>query len=299
MSRPEQLRLPDELMSAAPIPFGKAQKPAGAKRRTTARILKAAAWCLALFVICVAAFRVMSNAMVSRRFLVAPGDIKIEGNHFVSREEVLVALGFPNSHGGGTVSMFRVNLALLRARLEAIPWDASAAITRIFPNHLLISIKERAPVAFAAIGGQLELVDRDGVLLRPPTGVNFDFPVLDGLNQPGSAAARAAQIQPYLGFMASTHDEAARSGWIIAEVNVGDASDLRALLVQGPETVVADFGDTDYLERFKNFAMLAPQVLASYPRVESIDLRYRGEVVVDPASALAISPVNQKANQAQ
>ncbi|MGH9469821.1 MAG: hypothetical protein ACRD1N_05695, partial [Terriglobia bacterium] len=50
------------------------------------------------------------------------------------------------------------------------------------------------------------------------------------------------------------------------------------------------FGDQDFAERFKNFVTLAPQVLASYPRVDSMDLRYHGEVVVDPVAAAIPGP---------
>ncbi|MGH9469849.1 MAG: cell division protein FtsQ/DivIB [Terriglobia bacterium] len=290
MSVPEQLRLPDELMSARPIPFGKAQKPAGARRRAAPRFLKAALWGVLLLALVGIACHAGLKAASSRRFFIAPGDIAIQGNRFVTREEVSGALRLDGVRAGRAVSIFGVNLPALRTRLEEIPWDESAAVTRVFPDRLLIRIKERTAVAFATVNGHLELVDRDGVFLQPPAGISFDFPVVDGLDQSESPSQREAQIELYLDFINTTRDEAARSGWIISEVNLRDSGDLQALLVQGNETVLAHFGDKDFAERFKNFVTLAPQVLASYPRVDSMDLRYHGEVVVDPVAAAIQGP---------
>jgi cell division protein FtsQ len=123
------------------------------------------------------------NAASSPRFLFRPGQsIRLSGNHVVSRDQVLEALGFSSLESGSQLNLFRLNLAAERQRLDEIPWIKSAAITRIFPNHLAIGIAERTPVAFVNIAGQIQLVDRDGAFLRMPSKASFDFPVLDGLD---------------------------------------------------------------------------------------------------------------------
>lgn len=286
MSLPEQLRLPDELLAENVLPFRRAQKPEMARRGGMGRtrfLLKVAVWSFLLLLVGGATYKVSLRVSSSRRFLFNPErNVTVEGNRYVSREELFNALGFGDLQAGQELTLFKVNLLLERKRLEAIAWVESAAIARIFPNRLLVQVEERTPVAFANVGGRLELVDKDGVLLQMPAKASFDFPVVDGLDPSESAAQRAALIAPYLELIKETSDESAPSGWIFSEVDVSDPNDLLALMVQGQATILVHFGNQNFKRRFKVFATLAPQVLASYDRVNSMDLRYHNEVVVDP-----------------
>lgn len=301
MSLPEQLRLPDELLAENVLPFRKVQKPATARRGGSGMVrllLKVVVWGVVLLLVSGAAWKVALRAASSRRFLFNPDrNVTVEGNHYVSREELFSALGFDNPEAGREANLFRVNLPVERKRLEAIPWVESAAVARVFPNRLLVRVAERTPVAFANVGGRLELVDKEGVFLQMPAKASFDFPVVDGLEPSESATQRAALIGPYLELIEETRGEAMRAGWIFSEVDLSDANDLRALMVQGEETILVHFGNQNFERRFKAFATLAPQVLASYPRINSMDLRYHNEVVVDPFT-VAASEVSEKGKKA-
>src|SRR5579863_8288919 len=67
-------------------------------------------------------------------------------------------------------SIFQIPLAERRRRLLAVDWVNSAAISRVWPSHMVVNVTERTPVAFAKlpIGGSVRyrfaLIDRDGVL---------------------------------------------------------------------------------------------------------------------------------------
>lgn len=58
-----------------------------------------------------------------------------------------------------------VDLALVRSRLESVPWVRKATVQRRLPNSLRIVIEEREPVALWQRQQRLLLVDRDGVVL--------------------------------------------------------------------------------------------------------------------------------------
>jgi cell division protein FtsQ len=233
-----------------------------------------------------AAYAFMDYAVDSPRFVLRTADkVVVVGNRFVTREEVLNALGLPvvgRRHHG--LNVFRVSLAAKRRQVELIPWVRSAALTRIFPDCLMVHVLERTPVAFVNMGGHVGLVDGEGVLLDKPENASFDFPVLAGLGNAANSEERRARLGVYQEFIRAL-ENAPRSGWLISEVDLSDADDLRALLVQGRETIQVHFGHQDFLERFHNFLALMPELRKSDARIDSVDLRFRNQVVVSPEAA--------------
>ncbi len=290
MNSPEQIPLLDEVVAEELSPDRQKRRVAGARRGRTglgARFLKAATFGILIpLFLAWGVYRIARWAVASERLVFQPDrDLVVTGNHYVTRDDLLTALGFSDSAVEPPFSIFRLNLVAEQKRVQSIPWIKSATIVRIFPDRLIVNVKERTPLAFAQVNGRLELVDEDGVFLPVPEKASFDFPVLSGLDSVTSPDQRKALLIPYSDFMNQTHDAVARSGWLISEANLSDPNDLRVLLVEGSETVLVHFGHQDFERRFKTFATLAPKVLATNPRIDSIDLRYRNEVVVDPFEA--------------
>jgi cell division protein FtsQ len=125
------------------------------------------------------------------------------------------------------------------------------------------------------------LVDREGVLLEKPEGAFFDFPVLKGLEARGGLAEPNSRILLYLEFNRQLA-EAPRSGWLISELDLADPDDLKALLVQGQDTIQVNFGRKDFLDRFHNFLALLPELRKMNSKIDSVDLRFRNQLVVRP-----------------
>ncbi len=100
-------------------------------------------------------------------------------------------------------SIFSVPLDERRRRLLAVDWVEDAAVSRIWPNRLLVRITERQPVAFVSLplhGGsgsaaRFLLVDAQGVLLDPPSRAQFAFPVLTGLSDEQTDAERRIRVR--------------------------------------------------------------------------------------------------------
>jgi cell division protein FtsQ len=210
-------------------------------------------------------------------------DIQLVSNHFVSREEVSAALGLPLHGGKGPgLKVLGLSLEAERKRVEAIAWVQSAVLTRVFPNRLVVHVVERTPVAFANFGGHVGLVDNEGVLLDKPESAFFDFPVLTGLDLSAGSEECRTRLALYQGFMRQVGEEIARSGWIVSEADLSDGDDLKALLVQGRETVQVHFGHENFLQHFHTFLALLPELRKSNAPIDSVDLRYRNQVVVNP-----------------
>jgi cell division protein FtsQ len=234
--------------------------------------------------------RLVGFALTSPQFQMnANEDILIDGSRFVSREEVLSALGIPlvGTSGKG-YSIFKLDLNEKRKQVESIPWVRLATLTRNFPHHLVVHIVERTPVAFVNMGGAVKLIDGDGVLLEKPEKADFTFPVLAGLSAPGTVDDRQARISLFQDFMHELSVNGSSSGWLISEVDLTEADDLVAMLVQGSETIQVHFGRQDFLERFRDFLGLLPELRKNGTPIDSVDLRYRGQVVVNPKRVVTV-----------
>src|SRR5689334_21414817 len=70
-------------------------------------------------------------------------ELSIEGLRFASRSKVLHVFSGDFNH-----SIFLTPLAERRRRLLAIDWVQEASISRIWPDRLMVRIRERKPIAF-------------------------------------------------------------------------------------------------------------------------------------------------------
>jgi cell division protein FtsQ len=281
----DELPIPDELDPQEESPYLRREKSVAVRRRRISGRVRVALLMIAVLLpVGLAGYGLATFALTSSYFVLnSPEDIVVVGNHFVSREEVLGALGLSlmGNRKGGT-NIFRMSLDVRRRGVETLPWVRTASVTRILPHGLLVHITERTPVAFANVGGRVSLVDEDGMLLERPDNGAFDFPVLYGLENLASLDERRARLTLYLEFMRQLGVEAPRAGWMISEVYLTDAEDLKALLISGQQTVQVHFGQKDFLPRFQNFLTLLPEIQKSNGKLDSVDLRYRNQIIVNP-----------------
>ncbi len=218
-------------------------------------------------------------------------DILVDGNRYVTREEVLNALGLPPpTLARASVNIFRLSLSEKRSQVELIPWVRSATLARTYPHRLVVHIVERDPIAFVNVGGRLKLVDGEGTMLEKPERADFDFPVLTGLDSTVGLTERKVRLALYQDFEGQVAREASHAGWLISEVNLSDPDDLKALVVQGTETMQLYFGDREFLERFRSFLALFPELHKKSATIESVDLRYKNQIVVNPRPAAPETP---------
>ena len=288
MVEQDALSIPDDLDRQEESPYLRRQKSVPMRRSRISRRVRVALFVMAVLLpVGFAGYGLATFALTSSIFvLTSPEDIVVTGNHFVSREEVLGALGLPltgNVKAGTNV--FHMSLDVRRRGVETLPWVRTASVTRILPHGLLVHLTERTPVAYANVGGRVSLVDDDGMLLEKPDNGAFDFPVLYGLENLASIDERRARLALYLEFMRQLGVEAPRAGWMISEVYLTDAEDLKALLINGQQTVQVHFGQKDFLPRFRNFLALLPEIQKSNGKLDSVDLRYRNQIVVDPQTS--------------
>jgi len=293
LTEEEKTLLPEELDAEEESPYLRRQKAVAVRRHRLSWGRRS----VLLFTVVaaplgVASFFLTSFLLSSPRFeLHSADDVQVTGNSFVSREEIANALGLPPHAGRDPgIKVFRLSLDAARRRVEAIAWVRSAALTRIFPNRLAVHVTERTPVAFANLGGHVGLVDSDGVMLEKPESASFDLPIITGLDSVTSIGECRARIALYQDFTRQLGDEIPHSGWMLSEADLADGEDLKALLVQGQDTLQVHFGHESFLERFHTFLALLPELQKSKGPLGSVDLRYRNQVVVNPHGGPQAAP---------
>jgi cell division protein FtsQ len=219
--------------------------------------------------------------------LVKPEQIEISGNVRVDAAAVLDKFAADQGR-----SVLLVPLDERRKALEEIPWVEQARVARILPNKLRVELVERTPVAFLRQSSELALIDAYGVVLERPQQADYHFPVVTGIAEAAPREDRERQMKLFVQFMKDVEAARPRASSQVSEVDMSDAKDVRATLSGIPElgdpanggqsAVLVHFGATDFLSKYQQFVENIGQWKASAGRIESIDLRFERQVVVNP-----------------
>jgi len=232
----------------------------------------------------------MTAAIYGARFLLysptmlllKPDQIELSGNHIVSREAVVQQ--FVHDHNR---SVLRIALDTRRSQIEQIPWVESASVQRILPNRIRVELTERTPVAFARNGNELALIDAHGVILERPQGEDLRFPIVSGVSEDVPRDQREKRMQVYMEFTKGIDFVRAGSSEGISELDLSNPKDLRVVMtgLAGPtdsQAVTIHFGAGEFTGKYKMLVDNFSQWQANTGRVQSIDLQYMRQVVVNP-----------------
>ena len=89
-------------------------------------------------------------------------EVSLSGEKEVSREEILATAGVT-----GRASLLFLDADAARARLMANPWIADAAVLKLYPDRLQITITERHAFALWQKDGRVQVIAADGTVLEP------------------------------------------------------------------------------------------------------------------------------------
>lgn len=107
-------------------------------------------------------------------------DVLVVGRKHTSRASLAKALGLRL----GT-PILALDLDAARARIEALPWVASASIERHLPDTIYLRIAERRPIARWYSDGRMHVVDRDGIAIALDDAGSYErLPLVTGPGAP-------------------------------------------------------------------------------------------------------------------
>jgi len=226
--------------------------------------------------------------------LLKPEQIELAGNHVVTRDAVLKQFLEDRNQ-----SVLQIPVDLRRRQLEQIPWGESACVQRVLPNRLRIELTERTPVAFARNGNELELIDPHGVILDRPRDADFQFPVVTGVSDDLPRDQREKRMQLFQEFMKDIELVRGGASQSISEVELSIPKDLRVVMTglanaTDTQAVTVHFGSSDFSSKFKMLVDNFSQWQAHTGRIQSIDLQYARQVVVNPDSSAGTAAARTK-----
>jgi cell division protein FtsQ len=226
--------------------------------------------------------------------LLKPDQIELNGNRIVSREAVLQQFVHDRNR-----SVLRVPLDARRSQLEQIPWIESASVRRILPNRLRIDLTERTPVAFARNGNELGLIDAHGVILDRPRDEDLHFPIVTGVSEDLPRDQREKRMQIYEEFMKDVDLVRGGSSDRVSEIDLSNPKDLRVVMTglssaNDAQAVTIHFGANEFAGKYKMLVDNFSQWQASAGRVQSIDLQYSRQVVVNPDASAGTAAARTK-----
>ena len=137
--------------------------------------------------------------------------ITVMGVDSLSDQELLGAIGPVIGE-----SIFHVDPYAARARVEDMGWVRSAAVARMLPNVLHVSVREREPAAVWQLSGVLHLIDEEGVVIQRVGANEYShLPLIVGAGAPQAASAilRPLRNEPELWGRASALIRVADRRW--------------------------------------------------------------------------------------
>ncbi|MCP4933848.1 MAG: FtsQ-type POTRA domain-containing protein [bacterium] len=132
--------------------------------------------------------RLLASDLVETYFLSAGivlQEIHIKGQVNLRDEQIVAALGIRSGQ-----SLFGFDATKAQKQLSILGQVKSARVMRMLPSKLLVEIKERMPLARWMHDGRIDLIDKDGVVLRTLSSLEqSDHPLVAGAGADKKASA--------------------------------------------------------------------------------------------------------------
>lgn len=289
-------------------PFLRTQKRVPVRRgplpKKTAGRIKIAAIILGACMVVGAMSAVVYNyGAHSWRFTIqSSDDLEISGGENVSRRQIMEVMG-----GDIGRNIFFVPLEQRKHQLEEIPWVESANVMRLLPNKLRVTIQERAPVAFVQIGPKIELIDTHGVVMDMPANgaKRYSFPVIVGMGENEPLSTRAPRMKTYTELTKELDADGSHASQDLSEVDLSDPEDVKITVADPEGEVLVHLGSSNFGDRYKIYKGHVQEWRQQFQRLDSVDLRYDRQVIVNPDAAkdapgsqAEAAPVTQPAKHA-
>ena len=220
-------------------------------------------------------------------------NLEVTGAANVPRAQVLELFAGDIGH-----NVFSVPLEERKKQLEEIPWVESAAVMRLLPDRVKVEIRERTPVAFVQIGSKISLIDSNGVIVELPSGnkqARYSFPVIAGMNDAEPLSTRAARMKIYNALVRELDSEGGNYSSGLSEVDLSDADDVKVTVADPVGAVLVHLGSGNFLARYKVYLAHVQEWRQQFQKLESVDLRYDKQVIVNPDTQRAAPAVEKVA----
>ncbi|WP_321370110.1 FtsQ-type POTRA domain-containing protein [uncultured Desulfuromusa sp.] len=239
--------------------------------RRTLRV-GAAVFSISLFV--VGGFFVTQLLLASDLFRV--DQITVQGNDRLSEVQIEALSDIDVG-----INTFHLDLGLIGQKIEENPWVKEARVQRIFPRQVVISLKERKPVAIVNLG-YLYYLDNQGEVFKVlGAGDNLDFPIVTGFDHE-KAQQHNADYAQYLRQIVGLLDNLEKRKLFgldqVSEIHHEEGGGLSLFTLAGG--VQVKLGDTGYSKKLDRLERIYEQLQPKLQVLDYIDLNVDEKVIV-------------------
>jgi cell division septal protein FtsQ len=183
-------------------------------------------------------------------------------------------------------SIYELNPDTRRMQLRTVEWVRDASVRRAWPNHVMVEITEREPVAFIQVpsgaSGDFQnpisykpmLIDADGVLLPVRGPVPDGLPLLTGVRVSDDVEVRRSLVKQMLHLMAELKEVTRH----ISEVDVTEPDSLRITYQMPDRPFVLILGNENYRSRLSTFLKNYDGIRHGLPEHAVLDISLEGRV---------------------
>jgi cell division protein FtsQ len=132
------------------------------------------------------------------------------------------------------------------------------------------------------VGPRIFLVDAGGTLMELPQKHKYSFPVILGMNPGEPLSTRVPRMKAYNQLVQDLDAGGARYSQDLSEVDLSDLENLKVRVNDPQGDVLVELGSSDYLKRYKTYVSHVKDWRQQFQKLESVNLRYDNQVIVNP-----------------
>jgi cell division septal protein FtsQ len=170
--------------------------------------------------------------------------IEVSGTERASKKDIERIVGSQSGQAG----VWNADLALIKQKIEKVPFVKSAAVSRILPNGLRVDILEREPRAIVRLGSGDFLVDGDGEILSSVEGneQSLPFPIVgwDETKSERALKENIERVKLYQKMLGEWQDSDLANR--VQMVNLSDLREPRAITEDSGTTVSIAVGRENF-----------------------------------------------------
>jgi cell division protein FtsQ len=210
----------------------------------------------------------------------SPDAIKIDG-HVLSHPAAILQ----EMHLQPGTSLLAIQPAKVEKALLRQPWIERAELTRLWPDHIRIQIREHEPLALVKLEHKLYLMDTKGILFKVMEPIDpHDFPVITGLQAEhfqrveGNMTSLLAKVFDFMELLQDKNNPLNLA--TVSEINVDSE---RGLTIYPSElNMGVSIGFQGHSQKLANLQKVLPHLkqTGDLASIEKIDLNYPQRVLV-------------------
>jgi len=120
------------------------------------------------------------------------------------------------------------------------------------------------------------------MMATPESQADYSFPVIQGMSDSDPLSVRSAQMKIYNTLARELDSNGSNYSKDVNEVDLSDPEDVKITVADSQGAVVIHLGSSNYLERYKIYVAHVQEWRQQYPKLNSVDLRYERQVVINP-----------------